>query len=84
MYPEYECNTRTGETRIKAFTTNELKFEKLRFVKKKRRIATIAPKFRMCIAEPQECVWEIDNKVDGIKDLDILYKLIKADLVEQI
>lgn len=82
MYPEYECNTRTGETRIKAFTTNEFKFEKLRFVKKKRRIARIVPRLRISKYYDQEYIWEIDNNVDTIKDLDTLYNLIKADLVE--
>lgn len=70
IYPIYECDKRTGKTRIKALCTDEYKYEKLFFKKKTKKIA-----------RKTGYELEIDNQTNEIIDLNTLYDLIKADMV---
>ena len=82
IYPRYECSETTGETRIKELNTHYYTFEKLRFKKKKKILARLRPK--NLSLTPFEYVLVIENEIDKLINLDILYDLIKADLVEKV
>lgn len=77
IYPEYVCNTRTGETRVRAFTTECLKFEKLRFEKIYKKITSIFWKN----TSSEEYILRLNTEIGEMIDLDTLYDLIKADIV---
>ena len=83
IYPEYICNTRTGETKIVAYTLDErMTFNRLKFKKKTKRIANIKPK--SLYIEPVEYELVLSEEPDERIDLDKLYGLIKAGLIEKI
>ena len=73
LFPVYECNTSTGETRIKGFDTHEFSFKHLFFKRKKRVIKGIYPGEYILVF----------NEKNEVINLNVLYKLIKADLVEE-
>ena len=78
LYPFYEVNTRTGETRIKEINTTEFKWEKLKFVKKEKSIAEI------WYTSEKSWVLKLSNVEEKLIDLDTLYDLIKDGLVEKV
>lgn len=81
IYPEYECNTSTGETRIAALTTPIYRWERLRFKKITKKIAEITI---INHREPYEYALELNKDINNLIDLDTLYKLIKAGIVRQV
>ena len=78
IYPVYECNSNTGETRIREYVTDDYRFEKLRFVKKRKRIAGI------WYTDINECILKLNNVSGQMIDIDTLYDLIKDGLVEKV
>lgn len=75
IFPEYECNSRTGQTRVKAYSTTVFKFEGLLFKKVKKNIIK-----RAVSPIKQEFILALTDEID----FDKLYDLIKADLVEKV
>ena len=73
LYPVYQCNTSTGETRIIGFDTHHFSFKHL-FFKKKKRVVNLryVGTYELFFKEEKEVI-----------NLDVLYDLIKADLVEK-
>lgn len=78
IHPEYECNPRTGETRIVSLTTSEIKWKKLKFEKMTKKIAILSP------TGEQDYVLQLNENIDNLIDLDTLYKLIQAGIVRQV
>lgn len=72
--PVYECDERTGETRIKELRTNKFKiFKNLIFKEKQKIFANRIPVNKYELAVCKDIYSEVD--------LDLLYDLIKADMV---
>lgn len=77
IYPEYDCNTRTGQIYISGYSTEEYKFDRLVFKKERRKLTRVKD------FKNGKFVLEIDKEKITELDLDKLYDLIKADLVEK-
>lgn len=74
IYPVYECNERTGKTKIKELRTNKFKiFKNLIFKEKQKIFANRIPVNKYELAVSKDICSEVD--------LDLLYDLIKADMV---
>lgn len=73
VFPHYAVNEYTGETKIDSYETSRMYFKGLRFKKEKCRIALFNYKGYM-----------IDPKAFMELNCDLLYDLIKADLVEKV
>ena len=82
IYPIYECDETTGKTRIKELATDYKIIENLKFKRKKKVIARLY--CTNIYSNPMKFVLKINNKVDEMINLDVLYDLIKADLVEKV
>ena len=81
LHPIYECNARTGETRIVGYDTEDYRFDHLRFKKVKKSV--IKRLFNPRHGELGSYDYAIDNHVDNLMELDLLYDLIKEGLVEK-
>lgn len=75
IFPEYECDIRTGQTRVKCCSTTRLKFERLLFKKVKKNIIK-----RVFSYTKYDFILALTDEID----LDKLYDLIQADLVEKV
>ena len=78
IYPKYECNEKTGKTRIYALDTSEFSFRKLIFKKNRKRIAKIYSRTY------NDWFLKLEEDTKELVDLDILYDLIKDGLVEKV
>ena len=74
LHPVYQCNSSTGETRIIGFDTNGFTFKHLFFKRKKKRVIRTVYNDSFIL---------IFNEEKEVIDLNLLYDLIKADLVEK-
>ena len=77
IYPRYECDQGTGKTRIYELNTKFMSIKHLRFSKKKK-FAIIK------YLSENEYILEVPESEKSLLDLDILYDLIQANLIEKI
>ena len=78
IFPEYTCNTATGEVRIKGYSTREYKFSGL-FFKKQKRLIT-----KPIFYDFDKWFLVLVEENFRITDIDLLYDLIKDGLVEKV
>lgn len=73
IYPVYNVDRRTGESYIDYFETSRIRFEGLRIVRKRKRLTDFGAS-----------KYYINKAFFDDYNIDLLYDLIKADLVEKV
>lgn len=78
IYPYYICNEHTGETMVSMLEKIQYSFRNLKFRKIKKRVA------KLHYTSNDGYFLILEDNTKELMDLDLLYDLIKADLVEKV